>query len=152
MSKGTLLLADDSITIQKVVNLTFADEGIDVVAVGDGDTAAARLADVKPDIVLADVNMPGLTGFQLLKSMPDPPAVIFTTAYREHALEGFDANAIDYLIKPIAIERFLLAINKALKFLRIIIMLNPGKPYRAIISCLFITWAAKTPTWKNWAK
>ena len=118
MSKGTLLLADDSITIQKVVNLTFADEGIDVVAVGDGDTAAARLADVKPDIVLADVNMPGLTGFQLLKSMPDPPAVIFTTAYREHALEGFDANAIDYLIKPIAIERFLLAINKALKFLR----------------------------------
>ena len=54
MSKGTLLLADDSITIQKVVNLTFADEGIDVVAVGDGDTAAARLAELKPDIVLAD--------------------------------------------------------------------------------------------------
>lgn len=70
------------------------------------------------ELLLLDINMPRLTGFQFLKSMPDPPAVIFTTAYREHALEGFDANAIDYLIKPIAIERFLLAINKALKFLR----------------------------------
>jgi len=80
--------------------------------------ALIRLNSQPVELLLLDINMPGLTGFQLLKSMPDPPAVIFTTAYREHALEGFDANAIDYLIKPIAIERFLLAINKALKFLR----------------------------------
>jgi DNA-binding LytR/AlgR family response regulator len=70
------------------------------------------------ELILLDISMPGLTGFQLLKSMPNPPAVIFTTAYREHALEGFDANAIDYLLKPIAVERFLFSINKALKFLR----------------------------------
>lgn len=70
------------------------------------------------ELLLLDINMPGLSGFQFLRSMPQPPAVIFTTAYREHALEGFDANAIDYLLKPIAIERFLLAINKAIKFLR----------------------------------
>lgn len=70
------------------------------------------------ELVLLDINMPGLTGFQFLKSMTNPPAVIFTTAYREHAMEGFEANAIDYLLKPIAIERFLLAVNKAWKFLR----------------------------------
>jgi DNA-binding LytR/AlgR family response regulator len=70
------------------------------------------------ELVFLDINMPGLTGFQFLKTMTNPPAVIFTTAYREHAMEGFEANAIDYLLKPIAIERFLLAVNKAFKFLR----------------------------------
>ncbi|MEO6539599.1 MAG: LytTR family DNA-binding domain-containing protein [Ferruginibacter sp.] len=70
------------------------------------------------ELVFLDINMPGLTGFQFLRSMTNPPAVIFTTAYREHAMEGFDAHAIDYLLKPIAIERFLLAVNKAWKFLR----------------------------------
>ncbi len=70
------------------------------------------------ELVFLDINMPGLTGFQFLKSMTNPPAVIFTTAYREHAMEGFDANAIDYLLKPIAVERFLLSVNKAWKFLR----------------------------------
>ncbi|MBC7868086.1 MAG: response regulator transcription factor [Gloeobacteraceae cyanobacterium ES-bin-316] len=74
------------------------------------------------ELVFLDINMPGLTGFQFLKSMANPPAVIFTTAYREHAMEGFEANAIDYLLKPIAIERFLLSVNKAWKFLR------PGLP------------------------
>jgi len=74
------------------------------------------------ELLFLDISMPGLTGFQLLRSMPNPPGVIFTTAYREHALEGFDANAIDYLLKPIAIERFLLAVNKAWKFLRPIIV------------------------------
>lgn len=65
MSKRKLLLADDSITIQKVVNLTFADEGIDVITFGDGDAALESIEEVKPDIVLADVNMPGLSGYQI---------------------------------------------------------------------------------------
>ena len=65
MSKPKLLLADDSITIQKVVNLTFADHGMDVVTFGDGDSAIEHFDSVKPDIVLADVNMPGINGYQL---------------------------------------------------------------------------------------
>jgi two-component system, LytTR family, response regulator len=80
--------------------------------------ALKGIMDHPVEIVFLDINMPGLTGFQFLKSMTNPPAVIFTTAYREHAMEGFEANAVDYLLKPIAIERFLLSVNKAWKFLR----------------------------------
>jgi len=79
------------------------------------------------ELLFLDISMPGLSGFQFLKSMPQPPAVVFTTAYREYALEGFDANAVDYLLKPIAIERFLLAVNKAWRFLRP----SPGEPRQA---------------------
>lgn len=80
--------------------------------------ALKGINDSPAELLFLDINMPGLSGFQLLKSMPQPPAVIFTTAYREYALEGFNANAIDYLLKPIAVERFLLAVNKAVQFLR----------------------------------
>lgn len=80
--------------------------------------AMIGLAEQPAELLFLDINMPGLNGFQLLKTMTNPPAVIFTTAYREHALEGFEANGIDYLLKPVAVERFLLSINKAWKFLR----------------------------------
>lgn len=80
--------------------------------------AMKGMGDRPVELVFLDINMPGLTGFQFLKTMTNPPAVIFTTAYREYAMDGFEANAIDYLLKPVAIERFLLAVNKALKFLR----------------------------------
>lgn len=80
--------------------------------------ALKGLTDLPAELLFLDINMPGLSGFQFLKSMQHPPAVIFSTAYREHALEGFEANAIDYLLKPIAIERFLLSVNKAWKLLR----------------------------------
>ncbi len=68
-----ILLADDSITIQKVVNLTFADEGIEVVAVSNGDLAERRLAEVAPDLVLADIFMPGKNGYELCESIKENP-------------------------------------------------------------------------------
>jgi DNA-binding LytR/AlgR family response regulator len=80
--------------------------------------ALKGMTDNPVELIFLDINMPGLTGFQFLRTMTNPPAVIFSTAYREYAMEGFEANAIDYLLKPIAIERFLLSVNKAWKFLR----------------------------------
>lgn len=68
-----ILLADDSITIQKVVNLTFADEGIEVVAVSNGDLAERRLNEVKPDLVLADIFMPGKNGYELCEAIKENP-------------------------------------------------------------------------------
>ncbi len=70
----TLLLADDSVTIQRVIELTFADEGIRVIAVGDGESAIARIDQDRPDIVLADVGMPGVDGYQVATHVKRSPA------------------------------------------------------------------------------
>lgn len=106
MSKK-LLLADDSVTIQKVVNLTFADEGIEVITAGDGKTALQMLSETAPDLVMADVNMPGLSGYELCEqiksheSLKKTPVILLVGSF-----EPFDeeearrVGADDFLTKP----------------------------------------------------
>jgi DNA-binding LytR/AlgR family response regulator len=78
--------------------------------------ATTLLAARKVQLLFLDIQMPKITGLQFLKTVSQPPPVIFTTAYPEFALDGFDLNALDYLVKPISFERFLKAALKAREY------------------------------------
>jgi DNA-binding LytR/AlgR family response regulator len=71
------------------------------------------------DLIFLDIVMPQISGLEFLKTLYNPPLIIFTTAFREYAVEGFEHNAVDYLIKPIPYDRFCRSVNKASQFIRL---------------------------------
>ena len=78
----------------------------------DAILATEFLHDNQTDLIFLDIHLPKLKGMAFLKTLPDPPAVIVTTAYHQYAVEGFNLNVTDYLLKPFEFERFLVAVNK----------------------------------------
>jgi two-component system LytT family response regulator len=79
---------------------------------GDGFAGLKAISEHKPDLVFLDIQMPKITGFEMLELIDEPPKIIFTTAFDEYAIKAFDANAVDYLLKPFSKERFDKAIQK----------------------------------------
>jgi len=79
--------------------------------------AAGLLQKQKIDLIFIDIQMPKLTGIEFVKALADPPLIIFTTAYSEYALEGFELDVVDYLLKPISFARFLKSVEKAVSYL-----------------------------------
>ncbi|MEJ2140889.1 MAG: LytTR family DNA-binding domain-containing protein [Gammaproteobacteria bacterium] len=113
-----ILIVDDEPLARSRLKTLISDLAAgDVVAeAGNGQQALTLCEQHVPDIVLLDIRMPGMDGIEAahhLYKCENPPAVIFTTAYDEYALQAFDANAIDYLLKPIRKERLQEALNKA---------------------------------------
>ena len=85
-----------------------------LVAKTDNPLEAIKLIQEQPvDLVFLDIQMPGLTGLQLINSLPNKPMFIMVTAYEKYALEGYNLNVVDYLVKPVALDRFIQACNKA---------------------------------------
>jgi DNA-binding LytR/AlgR family response regulator len=84
----------------------------------DAEDGVEFIQDNQVDLIFLDIQMPHINGIQLLKSLEQPPMVIFTTAYSEYAVQGFELDAIDYLLKPFDIKRFQRAVTKACEYQR----------------------------------
>ena len=113
--KTRALIVDDEELARAVVREHLAAHA-DIEILGEaanGFEAVKMAAELKPDLVFLDVQMPKLDGFEVLAQLDGPPAVIFVTAFDQHALRAFDAHAVDYLLKPFSKERFDAALDKA---------------------------------------
>jgi len=108
------IIVEDETLAQEVIknHLQQVDRFELVATCRNAPEALHALATMDVDLMFLDIRLPGMSGLQFLQSLPNPPLVIITTAYAEYALEGYEFNVIDYLLKPVSFERFLKAINK----------------------------------------
>ena len=111
------LIIDDERLARKELEELLADyEQIEVVGEAvNADDALDKIAQLKPDLLFLDIQMPGKNGFELLETLDAVPEVIFTTAYDEYAMKAFEVNALGYLLKPIRRERLSEALHKVYK-------------------------------------
>lgn len=113
MKTRVLIVDDEPYAIEIIEGYLAKFTEMELVGKCGDAIQAFQLLQQKPvDLMFLDIQMPGIKGTDLLRSLKNPPKVIFTTAYSEYALEGFELNAIDYLLKPIPFERFMRAIDK----------------------------------------
>ncbi len=116
MKKKRVIIVDDEPLAREALKLNLKDlEKVEVVAeCSDGYEALKAVRERNPDLLFLDIQMPGLSGFDVLELLGEnAPPVIFVTAYDEYAVKAFEAHALDYLLKPVRVERLRLAIERA---------------------------------------
>jgi len=140
MTTLNILITDDEAPARSRLRDLLADmDNVHIVAEAKNGKEALDLAgELQPDIVLLDIRMPEMDGIeaaQHLQKLPKPPAIIFTTAFDNYAIQAFDMNAVDYLLKPIRFERLQTALKKAHTLLpRQLAALTPLSPQRTHLS------------------
>ena len=111
----TLIIDDERLARQELRSLLAGFPTIEIAGeCNNAENAIKMINELHPDLIFLDIQMPGKNGFELLKELPEVPKVIFVSAYDEHAIRAFDVNALDYLLKPVQVERLQHAINKAM--------------------------------------
>lgn len=117
MSQRILIVDDEAPARARLRALLEAHRGCEIIGeAASGDEALRLAAMLAPDVVLLDVRMPGISGLEAarhLALLPEPPAIIFTTAYDAYAVEAFEAEAVGYLLKPVRAERLAAALERA---------------------------------------
>jgi two-component system LytT family response regulator len=117
MSKIKVLIIDDEQLARDLLKSYLSkDSRLEIIGeCSNGFEGVLAIQELKPDLVFLDIQMPKITGFEMLELLTDPPVIIFSTAYEEFAIRAFEANAVDYLLKPYPLERVQVAVEKALK-------------------------------------
>ncbi|MHA7130274.1 LytR/AlgR family response regulator transcription factor [Algoriphagus namhaensis] len=111
----TLIIDDEPLASGLVAEYLADFDDFEVLSTcQDGFQGLKKIQELQPDLIFLDVQMPKITGFEMLELVEDPPAVIFTTAFDDYAVKAFDARAIDYLLKPFSKARFRQAIDRFL--------------------------------------
>lgn len=113
MNIKALIIDDESLAIAELEVMLGSFPQIEII--GKSEKASEGLVlsnDLKPDLIFLDINMPGMSGFELLENLDEVPEVIFVTAYDEYAIKAFDVNALDYLLKPVNPDRLAEAIKR----------------------------------------
>lgn len=116
MEPVRIVIIDDEAPAREIIKHYLSETtGIEIIAeCSDGFSGLKTISSLKPDLVFLDIQMPRLTGIELVEVMTEKPEIIFTTAYDQYAIRAFELNAVDYLMKPYQKRRFLEAVKKAI--------------------------------------
>ncbi|MCX7610555.1 MAG: LytTR family transcriptional regulator DNA-binding domain-containing protein [Ignavibacterium sp.] len=114
--KIKVIIIDDEVLARQIIkNYLSKHSEIEIIAeCSDGFDAVKKINQLKPDLIFLDIQMPKITGFEMLELIENPPQIIFTTAYDQFAIRAFEVNAVDYLLKPFSEDRFNFSLEKAI--------------------------------------
>jgi DNA-binding LytR/AlgR family response regulator len=119
-----IAIDDEPLALDIIIEFCSRIHNLNLVGTFTNPLEAVKILNsIEIDLIFLDIHMPQINGLELFKSLYFPPLVIFTTAYKEHAFQGFEYDAVDYLIKPFSMDRFTKAVNKAHQLM---ILKKPG--------------------------